>query len=429
MLEMLLRLFGLKRRRRRVYVQPPLPAGGGSARPRTDKPAAGAMADLRRQAEILTAEQAAKVQRAREAKKAEGLARLPLIGGMLAPKRKSRGASMPLPPGQMQDRKPGEAPTTTQTAAPRAKRTKKGLRVILREAAAEIDKTWSGPAGRSARLGLRVLVVYVLPALAVGVPAYLLIGEMRLIGVEVAPIAVPESVARTGRTPDVLAQLLIDQVDVVRRDTLLDRDERWPQDLSGRQPPFVLLSQADTLHQIAVWLRGLTPQPARMLTGAVTEMPDGKLSVRLYLTGMNRGAPVAALESFPSDELNRVVAGAAPLMVRAISPRMYAWYVAETEQRQETLQTALNGLLSDPASGTVDTGTRDTVDFLLARGLARSGRADEAQELAEAIVKRSPRYPPAYYARAIAAQAQGDDEAALAAVAEAQRLDGGNAWS
>jgi tetratricopeptide (TPR) repeat protein len=434
MLELLLRLLGLKRRRRRrVYVQPPLPPGVAPPRPRTASRAAmpappGTSQDaaagqpgpnLRASAEVQTSEQAHALIRERRAREGGWLQRLPVVGEMLRPRR-LRSRVPPLP---------AAVPGVAAPEARARKRPRKPLSVVLKDIGREAAQSWGGPVGGFARKLLFFGLVYVAPAVLVGVPGYIVLQEMRGIGVEVAPIAVPPAIEKTGRTPDVLAQLLIDQVESVRHEVILDRTDRWPQDVDGRPIPFALTSQADTLHRLAVFLRGLTPLPTRTLTGAVTLLPDDRLSFRIYMTGMNQGAPIASLDGFSADDLNRVVAGAAPLVLRAITPRLYAWFVARNEQRIDELQAALHRLLSEPATGVVDPATRDTVDFLIARNLSRAGRADEAVELADEMIKRSPRYPPGYFARALGQLSLNDIDGALASAQDARRMDGGNAWS
>ncbi len=431
MLEMLLRLLGLKRRRRRrVYVQPPMPPGVGQG---TRRSSGGSLApgDLRREAEIQTAEAARKFQREREARKGKksGWADVPVIGAWFKPRRVR--VESPIPPQSNRPqpqvrRSTGPEPGMRMDAPTRVRRPP---RTVLRELRDGFAKGWAGPAGQTFRKVTLIGMLVVIPVFGVLVPGYFIVEEMRNIGIEVRPFVVPAETAKTGRTPEVLAQLLIDQIDVARRETLIDRGERWQPDVGSRQPSFDLATQADTLHTIAVWLRGLTPRPVRTVTAAVTQLADGKLSLRIYMTGMNRGAPVAALEGFNTEDLNRVVAGAAPLVLRAATPRLYAWYLANHEQRPEALQAGLHALLTDPANGVADTATRDTAEFLIARNMARGGRPDEAMELADELIKRSPRYAPGHFARALAFLAHDDPDAALLEAEEARKIDGGSAWS
>lgn len=442
MLELLLRIFGLKRRKRRGYV-PGSSQGARASRGAPERPSAPGPAEtLQRNAERQTAEQALRLRRTQAKRKAGLLARL----GLTSPKAALVPITPPPPPPEPAAATEAAAPVASLQTTPQAERASvpppaarqtrrkarppaKKLGQIWRELRAEIGASWGGPIGSAARGLVRGLLIYVAPVVIVGVPGYYVVEEMRAVGVEVQGIAVPEAVARTGRSPDVLARLLIDQVDAIRHDVQLDRTDRWPEDIASQQASFALASEADTLHRVAIFLRGLTPRPARIVTGVITQQTDGSLSLRIYMTGMNHGAPVAALEGFSMEELNRVVAGAAPLLVRAVSPGLYAWRVAQTEPRSEALQTTLHALISDPASGTVDPGTANTVDFLLVRNLAKTGRADDAFELAEALVRRAPTYPPGYYAKALALVAQGEGDAALAAADQARQLDGGRPWS
>eukprot|EP01035_Chromulina_nebulosa_P052379 gene52379-71426_t len=53
-----------------------------------------------------------------------------------------------------------------------------------------------------------------------------------------------------------------------------------PRDTAGRPTPMALASEADTLRGIAVWLRNMTPNPVRTISGAVTLLPKGSLSLR-----------------------------------------------------------------------------------------------------------------------------------------------------
>lgn len=440
MLELLLRLLGIKRKRRKVYAQPPLP-GAPQTRPslseQRSRPAQAMPAPpgqvqepsaLMKAAAEQTAESARAVARKR-ARERGGAAALPLIGRFFTPPKRS-AVAMPLAPGSVQVRRATEADNVASpSTSPVAKRPKRGLGGFLRSIGRDISAAWAGSTGRFVKRTAWIMLIYVAPAAAVGVPSWIVFEEMRAIGIEVAPISVPDQVVRAGRTPEVLGRLLIDQLELVRRDALVDRADRWPRDLPGRQPALALAGESGNLRRAAVWLRSFTPNPVRRITGAVTELPNGTLGLNIYMTGMNQGAAVAALEGFDANALPSVVAGAAPLLLRASAPKLYAWYVASREGRPERVQTLLNGLLTDPASGSVDRSTRDAVEYLIGITLVRAGRVDEAREASDLLVARAPDYAPAHFLRAVVLAARDDNEGALAAVERAATLDGNTAWS
>ncbi len=439
MLEMLLRLLGFKRKRRKVYAQTPVPGNLGQTRPslnqqrRTSSQMMPAPPGSPQDAAVPLMQAAADQAAEAAHKQAERQARrkMGFFARLFAPKKKRHAGpdvAMPLKPGQVQTRR-ALSPDDTAATPGKTARPKRTFRQKLGAIRREIAQSWSGPLGRGTIRVARFGLIYVLPAAAVGVPSYYVLEEMRNIGIEVNPISVPESVARSGRTPDVLAQLLIDQIEAVRKDAAVDRSDRWPRDTAGRTLPLALASEPDTLHGIAVWLRNLTPNPVRTISGAVTEMPNGTLSLSLYMTGMNQGAAVASLAGFDAATLPAVVAGAAPLIVRASAPRLYAWYLYSRTGRPEQLLTQLSALLTEPASGTVDRGTRDTVEFLTGLNLARTGRLDEAKDQYDALAARSAAYPPTHYLHAVLLAARSDHEGAQAAVEKARALDGNSAWS
>jgi tetratricopeptide (TPR) repeat protein len=443
MLEMLLRLLGFKRKRRKVYVQTPVPGNLGQTRPSIGQQRRasaqmmpnppGTVQDAPAPLMQAAADQAAEAAR-RQAARREQKAAGPLgglLGGLLGQKKKrhdSGGVAMPLKPGQVQTRR-ALSPEDTALGPARPARPKRTFRQSMAALRREVAASWSGPMGRGTIKVARFSLIYLLPAAVVGVPAYLVLEEMRAIGIEVQPISVPESVARSGRTPEVLAQLLIDQIEAVRKDASIDHADRWPRDTAGRPVPMALAAEPDTLRGIAVWLRNLTPNPVRTISGSVTELPNGTLDLQLYMSGMNKGAAVAALSGFDPSTLPGVVAGAAPLILRASTPRLYAWYLYSRTGRPEQLQAQLSSLLTDPASGSVERATQDTVEFLSGLSLARGGRLDEAKDLSARLLARSPGYPPAHYLQAVILAAGSDHDGARLEVERARTLDGNTAWS
>ncbi|HEY0420718.1 MAG TPA: tetratricopeptide repeat protein, partial [Acetobacteraceae bacterium] len=339
---------------------------------------------------------------------------------------------MPLPPGQIQG---AARPASLAKALPppagatplAAKAPEMAARVtpvVLAEAlVAQRPDFWH--AERSRRLAarmVRLLVFFCLPALGLAAAGIVLIGEMRSVGVVVMPFGVPTSFAARGYTPEAMARALAAQIDGVRRATLADRTDRRPSELSLDLPAFERPAPAASLHGLAILMRDIVGPPVRRLAGNVALRSDGQAVLTLHLT---RAGAFASTEGFTPEETDARLAAVAPEVWRVVSPKLYAWWLAAHEDRQDELRRRLLDLQSE----SLDPPTADTVALLAGRTLLRSGRPAEALAEATALNERSPAYPSAWQLRAMTLAELGRPEEAIEAIRRARAADGGFAWS
>jgi tetratricopeptide (TPR) repeat protein len=277
--------------------------------------------------------------------------------------------------------------------------------------------------GRLVRRTFRVALFYGLPALVVATPFYLLAQEMRELGIEVEPISVPTALPERGLTADVVARHLADQIDLVRRATLADHTDRRPAELSARTPRFEPPAPRVSLQNLATVLRDLIGRPRRRMTADVVLLPDGRYSLRVYL---NDAGQVARVDNFTADTIDEQLALAAPQVWRAVSPRLYAWWLVGHEDRPDALQAALIQLAREVTN---DPQTSSTVAMLRARTMLRSGKPQEANALLADLTTRSADYSPGWAMRAMALAELRRGAEALEMMSRARTLDGGYAWS
>lgn len=381
MIGWLLRLFGLRRKRRRVYIQPPLP-------PPTPTPAR---------------------------RRHKNDAAMPLPPGYIQargqaepspppalPPRKFGPSSMPLPPGQLQGPSAPEATRARAREAAKEGRLSPSALVRALEQPAQTARRNRPPggAGRGAtgatpplppprprlrqRLGAgwarwrprlrragRFGLLYGLPAAIVLVAAGLVVREMRHVGVVVMPFTVPAPIAASGRTPDVLAQHLVDHIARVRRATLVDLTDR-PADAIGPAPPVGLPAPLLSRRGIATRLRDLLAAPVERVTGDVVAQPDGRLALRLHMTG---GGEIAARAGIAPNDLDEALQQTAAQVWRIADPVLYAWYLTEREPRPAVRLNLLRALLKNPATDETlsDPAARQTVTVLLGRAMIKAG--------------------------------------------------------
>jgi hypothetical protein len=182
MLEMLLRLLGLKRKRRKVYAQTPVPGNLGQTRPSLTQqrrassqmmPAPpGTVQDAPVPLMQAAAEQAAEAARKQIARREKQ--KMGFFERLLGPGKKRRSGpdvAMPLKPGQVQTRR-ALSPEDTAATEQRTARPKRSFGQRLAAVRREIAKSWSGPFGRGTLRAARFSAIYLLPAAIVGVPAY-----------------------------------------------------------------------------------------------------------------------------------------------------------------------------------------------------------------------------------------------------------------
>jgi tetratricopeptide (TPR) repeat protein len=432
MIRWLLQLVGLRRRRRRFYVQPPLPPP----------------AQLRRRYKGETA--------------------MPLPPGYIQargqaepspppplPVRRFGPASMPMPPGQLQG--------PTQPAGERARESGKEAKAspselvraleqpsqtVRRRRAAPSPQTpaalpaanpreprfrpwmarkwaiWRPRLGRAGRFG----VFYLAPAAVVVVVAGLVLREMRNVGIVVMPFSVPAALAQTGLSADVLAQHLADRVLLVRRVTLADRSNRPDDSLSGPVPAIGLPAPLLSRRGIATRLRDIFATPVERVSGDVVTQPDGKLTLRLHMTGAGE---IAVQDGLTPGDMDASLEHVAGQVWRVVDPTLYAWYVSEVEPRPAVVLSALRSLLKDQVTGQElsDPVARHTVMMLIADALQRSGDARGALDQIAAMGTVANLYAPAWAVRASALLQLGRAEEATEAQERVLVLSPDSAWA
>ncbi|HTN11007.1 MAG TPA: tetratricopeptide repeat protein [Acetobacteraceae bacterium] len=411
MIGWLLRLAGLRKRRRRVYVQSPLPP-------------------------------AAPVRR-----RHKGEASMPLPPGYIqargeapsppppAPKRSFGRSSMPLPPGQLQGPSAAAAdkPTASASVAGAAARRQHNRALRRRASPALLRKLakptlivcrgepppsaaaqpavvppvrpapswlrarlrrWAPRLRRAGRFG----VIYLAPLAVLVVVAGLVLREMRHVGIVVMPIPVPAEVAATGRTPSVLAAHLIDQIDRMRRLTLADRSDR-PEGRIPPSPPVGPPAPLLSRRGIASYLRDLFAAPVQRVTADLVTQPDGKLSLRMHMTGAGE---IASQNGITIEQIDPAIRFVSAEVWRIANPVLYAWYKTEIEPRPAVVIAAMRSLLKaiDAGQQSVDHKARQTISVLLARAQMTAGDEHGALETLDGLGQPGKLDPAAWAVRA-----------------------------
>ncbi|MBN8892776.1 MAG: tetratricopeptide repeat protein, partial [Rhodospirillales bacterium] len=283
---------------------------------------------------------------------------------------------------------------------------------------------WRPRLARAGRFGL----FYVAPVAVVVVVGALVLREMRHVGVIMMPLSVPAVLADSGRTPEVLARQLADQVDQVRRLTLADRTDR-PDDAFATPLPRVQLPPPAWSRQgIAARLRDLFGAPVERVSGDIVQRPDGKLSLRLHMTGAGE---IAARDGIAPADIDANLAAVAGQVWRVAAPTLYAWYIVGTEQRPAKVLAILQALLKDPTTGRTltDPAARQAVTVLLARAEVRAGDSRGALATIEGLGTAGNLYAPAAAVRALALLDMGDMKGANDAEDRVLALAPGQAWA
>jgi len=239
--------------------------------------------------------------------------------------------------------------------------------------------------------------------------------------IEFTPIGVPAGFADHGLTPDVVAARLVDAINETATQTLSETLHRPSTELENATPDLNLPVVGLSLHSLASLTRKLLGWPERRLSGEVTQSGD-TLRLRLRLTGRGVIADVAAPAS---DGVDRLLVLAAPQVWRSVSPRLYAWHVAQLDIEEAEIRDRLFELrrrVQDP-------DTWSSLTYLLARSLVRSGQAEDALAMMDELVRDHPRYAAAHYGRAQALEALQQPQEALAAQQRGLNLDPDSPWA
>ena len=239
--------------------------------------------------------------------------------------------------------------------------------------------------------------------------------------IEFTPIAVPASFASQGMTPEVMAARLLDAIDATATETLSETLHRPSTELENSTPDLNLPVVGLSLHSLASLTRKLLGWPERRLSGEMIQT-NQDLRLRLRLSGHGVVADVSAPAAEGPD---RLLSLAAPQVWRVVSPRLYAWHIAQLGIEEEEVRERLITLRRRAR----DPDTVATLTYLIARSLIRGGRADEGLAMMEELVAERPGYAAAHYGRAQALHALGQPEAALAAQQRGLSLDPESPWA
>jgi tetratricopeptide (TPR) repeat protein len=255
----------------------------------------------------------------------------------------------------------------------------------------------------------------VVPVLLIGALTWLVVTEMRRDNLEVAPIAVPARLAEAGLSPEVVANRLVDHIFSVEAAARAESVDRPNVELAGDMPDFSVPIAGLSLRSLATLMRTVLGSPPRRVSGEIV-MEGDKIKLRLRLAGHRQ---VADIGGFGPDQVDALLAAAAPEIWRVISPRQYAWHVAHSERQEGRARDRLGRLLvNDP-----DPQTEQTLRMLIGRSWVRSSRPTEALEVLDPLVQAAPDYVLARYWRGRALRALQREDEALADLRRAQKLD------
>ena len=275
------------------------------------------------------------------------------------------------------------------------------------------------------RVLLRLLrwgIIIGVPAAALLVPGWLMLREVRGVGVEIGTLPGPQRLIARGIQPDVLASRLADRIQDVRRRTLADPTDRPAAELNGPPISVDVTATSGLWHRTALNLRDLLGLNTTRLTGELTQDPDGKLDLRLRVPQFGQ---VVDLKAYPEASLDRMLDDAAPEVWQVAQPRLYAWYSVQSIYQQDQLWGHLEALRN---TGRLDTGSLNTVSFLLIKVLLNGSRVEDALEFAENLTARAPLYAPGWYVKAMALLASNRAQDALEASQRMIEIDGGSVW-
>jgi len=240
----------------------------------------------------------------------------------------------------------------------------------------------------------------------------MLVNELRRDMIVVMPISVPARLVEAGLTPEVMALRLLDGIDRVEDQVRGEPMRRSGAEIAGSQPDFTVPIAGISLRSVASVLRDMLGLQENRVTGEVTV--DGEeLRIRLRMNGRGVIADERHQDAY------RLVDHAAPSILKATQPSLYAWWLAESAESEARLQQVLGGMLEDSLATPEEART---LRLLLSRSLARSGRAAESLAMADALLSEHPQYAVALYGRGRALRDLGRLDEAWTAMREAQRL-------
>lgn len=270
--------------------------------------------------------------------------------------------------------------------------------------------------------GLRQFFFGVLPAAGIAILIFMLVREVRKDDVEIAPISVPAHFATQGLTPETVAIRLLDALEATARGVVADAVDRPAAELAGSQPDFNVPIAGLSLRAAANLVRSVLGYPQRRITGEMVLEPNDRVGIRLRMQGFGQ---IVDLRDFPAAAPEAVLAAAAPEIWRAIEPRIYVWHLFQRGGNQAQLRLRLDALVG---SGRLDPQALRTVEYVRARSLVASNRAEEAARIAETLIAADPAWPMGWHAKGIALVRLGRMDEALAAYRQGMASARGTTW-
>jgi len=265
------------------------------------------------------------------------------------------------------------------------------------------------------------VLLSIVPVAGLVILGLLLWREVNKDTIEIARIDVPARLTESGLSPEVVARRLADHLERSARAARAERAQRPNTELAGTQPDLSVPIAGLSLRGLAALARDVLGLPYTAVTGEIVQF-DQKMSIRLRVTGFGE---VADYGSFGPNDIEPMLAKAAPDVWRVVRPQVYAWHVADTLTDQEEVRRRL-GMLRTASN--VSPTTLDTVEYLTGRSLLRSQRYEEAQRLYDRLTRERPRYAPGWTGRARVLFEMGKAADALDAQRQVVVMEGQTPW-
>jgi predicted Zn-dependent protease len=164
------------------------------------------------------------------------------------------------------------------------------------------------------------------------------------------------------------------------------------------------------------------------VTADLVTQPDGKLSLRLHMTGVGE---VASRSGITVEQIDPTIRQVAAEVWRVAEPALYAWYKSETEPRPVVVMAELRSLLKDPAlaEGDASGKARHSITVLLARAQLTAGDPRGALATLDSLGPSGPLDPAVWAVRASVLLTLGKAADAEAAQRQVLALAPDSAWA